>query len=97
MPRKEGKKKRRDDEFDDGRTIANMNVDGMPWYNGKIDKNKPGVESDSVNGGPEKITLTKKEERALLRGVVLAALLAGGVFFVVFAAFVLFCIYVWFR
>ena len=95
MPRKEGKKKRRDDEFDDGRTIANMNVDGMPWYNGKIDKNKPGVESDSVNGGPENY-LTKKEARSAPRGV-LAALLAGGVFFVVFAAFVLFCIYVWFR
>ncbi len=91
MPRKkEDKKKRQDDEFDDGRTIADMNVDGMPWY---IGKSKAGGSQES----PERIDLTKKEGRAFLRGVILAALLAGGVFFVVFVAFILFCIYVWFR
>ena len=33
---------RKDKEWeDDGRTIAEMNVDGMPWYNPNItDKNK---------------------------------------------------------
>ena len=101
MPRREaekGKKKRpeNDDEFDDGRTIANMNVEGMPWYTGTSEKNKPG-QPGSDSDGLRKVTLTKKEERALLRGVVLAALLVGGIFFVVLAAFILFCIYVWFR
>ena len=29
-------KKRNKEKFvDDGRVIANMNVDGMPWYSGK--------------------------------------------------------------
>ncbi|MGI6167557.1 MAG: hypothetical protein ACOYIA_05420 [Eubacteriales bacterium] len=94
MPRKkEEKKKRQDDEFDDGRTIADMNVDGMPWYTGKRKAEEPGSGGD----GSERINLTKKEGRAFLRGVVLAALLAGGVYFIVFAAFILFCIYVWFR
>lgn len=33
MAGKERKKKKRDDFVDDGRTIANMNIDGMPWNN----------------------------------------------------------------
>lgn len=40
-------KKKKNDYYDDGRTIVNMNVDGMPWYNPnrtdrkKKDKDKP--------------------------------------------------------
>lgn len=40
-------KKKKIDYYDDGRTIVNMNVDGMPWYNPnrtdrkKKDKDKP--------------------------------------------------------
>lgn len=40
-------KKKKNDYYDDGRTIVNMNVDGMPWYNPnrtdrkKKDKDRP--------------------------------------------------------
>ena len=33
-------KDRKDDIYDDGRTIVDMNVDGMPWYNPNRTDNK---------------------------------------------------------
>ena len=60
-------KKRPKNEFkDDGRTIANMNVDGMPWY----DSSLPHDPTASPPSGREKqppVKLTKKERRALMR------------------------------
>ena len=43
---KNKKKKHYDD--DDGRTIVNMNVDGMPWYQPHADKNKKVSEEDKA-------------------------------------------------
>ena len=51
-----GKRKREEFE-DDGRTIADMNVDGMPWYLEKREKQPE----------QEKIELTKEEGGAVLR------------------------------
>lgn len=48
-------KKRKDD--DDGRTVVDMNVDGMPWYNPTADKNKKVDPEDKP---------TKKEMRAMI-------------------------------
>lgn len=89
MSKKPRKKKEYDD--DDGRTIANMNVEGMPWYR------KTNIETEQGSENTEKITLTKSEGRAMLRGVLLATLTVGAVFFGAIALFILFCIYVWFR
>ena len=44
---------------DDGRTIADMNVDGFSWYN----KNKPKDPKDQIY-------LTRKERRAIFRAMV---------------------------
>lgn len=85
-----------------------MNVDGMPWYTGRSDDRQAAGKEDSASnpgtgesGGNserhEKITLSRKESFALMRGVLSAALLIGVIFFIGFALFILFCIYVWFK
>ena len=75
---------------DDGRTIANMNVEGMPWYSEA--KNKP------ENKGKNDFTdLTFKEKRAMMRGILGAALLIAALFLLVFFLFILFCSYVWLK
>lgn len=35
MKKDKEKKKKKDKFEDDGRTVADMNVEGMPWYRGK--------------------------------------------------------------
>jgi hypothetical protein len=52
-------KDRKEEYKDDGRTIADMNVEGFSWYN----KNKP---RDSKN----QIYLTRKERRAIFQAMV---------------------------
>ena len=57
-------KKREQEEYqDDGRTIADMNIEGFSWYN----KNKPIDPKQNVN-------LTKKERRAILKAMMLKML-----------------------
>lgn len=60
---------------DDGRTIANMDVPGMPWYAGFNDRleSKPKVETQT-SFQKERIVLTKGEKRAIYRGVMTAIL-----------------------
>lgn len=58
-------------EGDDGRSFANMNVEGMPWY-------RPPQEGDAKKGDvPE---LSPKEYKYFLWGVMKAAFLIAGVF-----------------
>lgn len=83
------KKKTYDD--DDGRTVASMNVDGMPWY---VEK---GPESENKTGEDGKLKLTKSEEHAMIKGVVLASLLVTAVFVLGALAFILFCTNIWFK
>ena len=80
------KKKTHDD--DDGRVVAKMNVDGMPWYMRDDRPEKP-EENDLSD-------LTKGETWHIILGTVKAGLLVGGVFLVGFLLFILFCIYIWF-
>ena len=84
-----GKRKLHDD--DDGRVIANMNVDGMPWYQrGEgFDRKKREQASDFSD-------LTKEETREILKGAMKASLLIAGVFILAMLLFILFCLYVWF-
>ena len=80
------KKKQYDD--DDGRVIAPMNVEGMPWY---VNERSKQPEKS------EKIKLTKEENRAFVRGVLFAILISCGVFVVAFTLSLLFCDFVWLR
>ena len=79
-------------EDDDGRTIANMNVEGMPWYvpGGAVPRaeRKKRTEAEPV--------LTRQESRYYTWGALKAALLVTGVICGGIVLFVLFCLYVWF-
>ncbi len=78
-----GKKKKKPlPPDDDGRTIAEMNVEGMPWYNPTAGKVK---EEDKP---------TRKEKRALVRAGYLAYLPAFLMVLLGFTAAVL-VIYLW--
>ena len=83
------KKKHYDD--DDGRVIASMNVEGMPWY---VEDHKRKQERRMNNDLND---LSKEETRAIIWGTVKAGLLIAGVFLVAALIFILFCIYIWFR
>ncbi len=76
---------RKENFEDDGRTIADMNVDGMPWYEPKRQDNA------------EKIELTPSEQRALIGNALKAALLVAAIFGLVYFLFILFCTHVWFA
>lgn len=82
-------RKKKQYEDDDGRVIANMNVDGMPWFLSDALKNKGKTGSDMSD-------LTKEESRELVKGAVKAGLLIAGIFVLAALLFILFCIYIWF-
>ena len=77
------------DPEDDGRTIADMNVDGMPWYH----RSQPGI-PDGNQGRQE--PMTREEQRIYTWAAVKAGLLVVLVFAVIFFLFLLFCDFVWF-
>ena len=76
------KRKKKLPEGDDGRTIAEMNVEGMPWYNPTMGKVK---EEDKP---------TRKEKRAMMRAGYLAYLPAFLIALLGFTAAAL-IIYLW--
>lgn len=86
------KKKKKEKFIDDGRVVAPMNVDGMPWYtegkNPSADKNWKEMESKEMTFG---------EKLAMMRGVLAAALLVLSVFGIGLFLFILFCVKVWFA
>ncbi|MGI6173996.1 MAG: hypothetical protein ACOYI8_08905 [Christensenellales bacterium] len=77
---------RKDEAWDDGRTIADMNADGMPWYAPK--------EERAPESGEQ---ITPRQERFAVWGALKAGLLVVGVFSVALILFVLFCTHVWLR
>ncbi len=85
-------KRTQEDEFveiDDNRQIADMNVEGMPWY---VDKSR----SFSSNG-ENKPPLSRMETFKLILQSMLAALLIGGVIIFAMFLFILFCTNIWFQ
>lgn len=62
------KKKQKDYNDDDGRTIANMNVDGMPWYDEKKE------EKEERRKKMQDLKITRKEKWAMIKGAYLAYL-----------------------
>ena len=93
MPDEKKKKKKADlEEIDDGETIADMNVDGMPWYVRRKYK------GDEPSGGdPKGEPLTKEQLRAYKWAAIKAGLLVILVFGLVFSLFIAFCDFVWFK
>ena len=87
-------KKKKPEYIDDGRTIANMNVEGMPWYSPKTGAASSDAD-ESAGEKPEPLDL--KQTLAMTKGVLLASLLIAGVFVIIFLLFILFCVFVWFR
>lgn len=71
---------------DDGHTIIDMNVEGMPWYN---DKKTIATNSNEI--------LNSKQTRIALWGSIKAALLISLIFSGAIVLFVLFCLNVWFK
>ncbi len=83
--------RRRDiDPEDDGRTIADMNVDGMPWY-------IPGQKDRTESDGADHYQMSPREQRMYTFAAIKAGLLIVGVFGAVFAAFIAFCDFIWFK
>jgi hypothetical protein len=76
---------------DDGRRIADMSGIDHAYYGAGSRKCLPGKTAEE---GP---LLSKAGSRALTLYALLAALTVAGIFLIVFALFILFCIYVWFR
>lgn len=86
-----GKKKKDDLEEYKDITVANMNVEGMPWYT----KGPEDVESSGASSEQKEI-LTPRETGKLIANALVAALLIGGVFLFAMFLFLLFCVYIWF-
>ena len=74
---------------DDGRTIAKMNVEGMPWYTPPS--------PDAAAKGENSLEMTREEKRAYIWAAVRAGLLIFLVFALAFFLFLLFCTKIWFR
>ena len=93
------KKQRRPDlpEGDDGRTIANMNVEGMPWYRPQASvKDRPDGQEPAANVR-KPFPLTREETRFYTFGALKAALLVTGFICLGIVLFILFCQFIWFR
>lgn len=66
---------KQDNFKDDGRTIAEMNVPGMPWYAGSSDRHSIKAKGEvKTSLQQERIVLTKGEKRAIYKGVMAAIL-----------------------
>lgn len=72
---------------DDGRVIASMNVEGMPWYEG----------APVMPSGTSGETLDRRQTRFAIMGALKASLLIAGVFSAGLILFVLFCTEIWLK
>jgi len=100
-------RKNRFDDLDDGRVIASMNVEGMPWYTPKPSAERasgrateqsvrgPGAGTDAGTGAPEK--MTRQESVAFACGVLKAVLLVAFALIGGYFAFIWFCVNIWFS
>lgn len=84
---KEDKNKESAPNTEDNRVIADMNIEGMPWYT----PGKPLYEKSKEELPP----LSKKETFSLTLNALAAALLIALIFLGLFALFILFCTRVW--
>ena len=85
------KSKQYDD--DDGSVVCNMDVDGMPWHDKNVRREKEAATRENVQGEQ----MTKHEARLYTWYSVLAGMLVVSVFSVTSILFTLFCTKIWFR
>jgi len=85
------RKKRTDTFEDDGRVVAPMNVEGMPWHTPEREPRQTGDSSDVP------VKLTRQENMAFSFGVLKAVLLVTFAYIGALFAFILFCIHIWLR
>lgn len=96
-----GQEVRKKEKFeDDGRQIANMNIEGMPWYDKdrSLREKMQGDIPQNLSSEKKKSPLdemTRKERWLLYRSVMAACLLIGFIFAGAAVLFILFCVYVW--
>ena len=83
---------KRTEERDDGRTIVNMNVEGMPGFRRDLDKQQAFPAGEQSR--PEELLSPRETRLVILAGMKWALLFAAG-FAAVLALFVLFCVKVW--
>lgn len=92
--------KRKEKFEDDGRVIANMNVDGMPWHGGFSRRNsaEESLSDEQVeHNRAEMSKLSKKQTLYMVLGVLGAALAVAAIFAIGYLLFILFAQFVWFR
>jgi hypothetical protein len=80
---------RREEEIDDGAPVADMNVEGMPWFVRRRYKDR-GARAEAPQLSPEEI---KAYRWAAVKSALVVILVYGLVFF----AFIAFCYFVWFK
>ena len=91
-----GKETRKYDD-DDGRVIANMNVEGMPWYDRQVRREKRAERKEQRNASRHQgAQMTRSEARRYTFYAVLAGLTVALVFSVVWILLTLFMTQVWF-
>ena len=84
-------------EDDDGRVIANMNVEGMPWYDRRVRREKREERRAERKANLSQVTqMTKSEARRFTWYAVLAGLTIALVFSAVWILLTLFMTRVWF-
>ena len=95
--------KKRTKFVDDGRVIASMNVEGMPWYAPKRPAYQEDVSVDA-QGAPtetspltQPVKMTRRESIAFASGVIKAVLLMIVVFMGGLFLFILFCTNIWLK
>lgn len=76
--------------MDENEKIADMNVEGMPWYEETVDETE--LQLRQMQG-----QMNRKETLRFMASAMLAALAVGMVFIVVIFFFLLFCTKIWFR
>lgn len=90
-------KEQRKYDDDDGRVIADMNVEGMPWHDRSVRREKRAERraerSESVRQG---VRLTRSEARRYTFYAVLAGLTVALIFSAVWILLTLFMTQVWF-
>jgi hypothetical protein len=87
---REPAKNRKEIPGDDGKTVADMNVEGMPWY-------VPKRRNDPEEPETEPYRMNREEFRAFKWAAVKAGLLIALVFGTVFGLFIAFCDFIWFK
>jgi len=91
------KRAEKPENIDDGRVIASMNVDGMPWYSPGKTRDATDADTSDDNTTVAPIEMTRRESIAFTFGILKAVLLVTLVFLGSLFLFIIFCINIWFA